>query len=122
MKKWAALTVLLYILLLVALTVPVSLIAFGRWWFPKDAGTIVGDAAEIYQEWGYWTWLALMGSGQALLLVVPVKIAERKLKSRRPLLVPIVTTAFFLANLFLSGLISLLCALFAEKGFDLFTA
>src|SRR5207248_5299241 len=102
MKRWALLTVLLYLLALVVLTVPVVLVTFGEWWGRKKSAEIsVSDAFAIYQEWGYWIWLGIMGLGQALLLLVPVAIARRRLPARRPLLIPIITTGFLLANIFL---------------------
>jgi hypothetical protein len=121
MKRWATLTVLLYLLTLVVLTVPVVLVTFGKWWGYKHSAEIsVSDAFAIYQEWAYWVWLAIMGLGQALLLLVPVGIARRRLPARRPLLTPIVTTAFLLANIFLWAVISVCCAIFKEKAFDAF--
>jgi hypothetical protein len=120
MKRWAVLTVMLYVLVLVALTVPVILICFGDWWLGKDRGVGWEEAVPAYQELGYWLWLALMACGQALLLFAPVGIAERRLTPRRPLLVPVITASFFLANLFLGGMLSALCILFKDKALDLF--
>jgi heme A synthase len=56
-------------------------------------------------------------AGQVLLLLLPINIAERRLPSRRPLQTPVIVTAFFLANLFLAGIVSILCAAFKEDGF-----
>ena len=74
------------------------------------------DALKIYLHWGYWLWLAVLVAGQALLLLLPINIAERRLPARRPLKMPVLVSAFFLANLFLAGLLSLLCANFKEDG------
>src|SRR5262245_43395674 len=121
MKRWAILTVLLYALALVVLTVPVVLVCFAKWWGGQHSAEIsVSEAWSIYQEWGYWVWIGIMGLGQALLLLVPVGIARRRLPARRPLLVPIVTTAFLLANIFLWAVISLGCAVFKEGAFEVF--
>src|SRR6266853_972214 len=68
MKRWAVLTVMFYVLALVALTVPVILICFGDWWLGKDRGVGWEEAVPAYMELGYWLWLALMACGQALLL------------------------------------------------------
>src|SRR6266567_1222946 len=68
MKRWAVLTVILYVLLLVALTVPVILICFGDWWLGKNRGIGSEAALAAYQELGYWLWLALLALGQALFL------------------------------------------------------
>src|SRR6266702_3660367 len=112
MKRWAVLTVMLYVLVLIALTVPIILICFGDWWLGKDRGVGWDEAWAAYNEIGYWLWLALMACGQALLLFAPVDLAERRLTPRRPLLVPIITTSFFLANLLLAGIVSVLCIVF----------
>jgi len=115
MKRWAILTVSLYALALLALTVPVILVAFAG----KNSFT-VKQAAEIYSQWGYWLWLAILVAGQALLLLLPMKITQRKFIPRRALKVPCIVTAFLLANLFFAGILDILCAAFKEEGFSIF--
>jgi len=121
MKRWAVLTVLLYALALVLLTMPVMLIAFGNWGI-KSQGTIsLQYVLEIYQAWGYWLWLAVLAVGQALLLIVPIDLSQKKLPARRKLKVPVIVSAFFLANLFVTGIFSILCAIFKDNVFILFS-
>jgi len=122
MKRWAALTVLLYLLTLLVLTLPVLLIAFGGWWVDKNKTPVISwsDALACYQQWGYWVFLVVMGLSQVFLLLAPVGIAERRLTARRPLLVPVVTTAFLLANIFLGAALAVGCTLFKEKAFEAF--
>ena len=94
MKRWAVLTVLLYALALLLLTVPVMLVAFGNW----ARITMVSacrNALQIYLQWGYWLWLAVLVAGQALLLLLPINIAERRLPARRPLKIPVIVTGIF---------------------------
>ena len=112
MKRWAALTVLLYAVALLLLTVPAIWIAFNGW---SDKGVSLQKTLEIYLHWGYWLWLAVLVAGQALLLLLPINIAERRLPARRPLKIPVIVTAFFLANLCFAGLLSILCALFQGR-------
>jgi hypothetical protein len=119
MKRWAALTVLLYAVALLLLTAPVLLDAFGDWG-GKGPGISLQDIGAVYRHWGYWLWLAVLVTGQALLLLLPINIAERRLPARRPLRTPLIVTAFFLANLCFAGIFSLLCAIFADKAFELF--
>jgi len=114
MKRWAVLTVLLYALALLLLTVPVLLMAFGGW--AKNGVMGLPDALKMYLDWGYWLWLAVLVAGQALLLLLPINIAERRLPARRPVKVPVIVTGFFLANLFVAGLATLLCTAFKENG------
>ena len=115
MKRWAVLTVLLYALALVVLTLPLVLVAFGSWFKPGPQIPLTENLA-LFKNWGYWLWLAVMIAGQLLLLLLPINIAERRLPARRPLRIPVIVTAFFLANLCLAGLTSLLCAIFKENG------
>jgi hypothetical protein len=117
MKRWAALTVLLYTVALLLLTAPVLLVAFGGW--AKNGVIGLPDALKIYLQWGYWLWLAVLVAGQALLLLLPIHIAERRLPARRPLKIPVIVTGFFLANLFFAGLLTILCVVFKEEGVGL---
>ena len=118
MKRWAVLTVLLYALALLLLTVPVVLIAFGAWGIKSDDYTSLSGALKMYSFWGYWLWLAIMVAGQALLLLLPVNIAERRLPARRPLKTPVIVSAFLLANLCFAGIFSVLCAIFTDNAFN----
>lgn len=121
MKRWAVLTVIIYALALVLLAVPGIVIAFsGKSLFS------LRQAVTVYNEWGYWLWVALLVGGQAVLLLLPVNIAQKRLPARRNLKVPIVVSAFFLALLVLAGGLSLIAAIYGDNipdyyniGFDL---
>jgi uncharacterized membrane protein len=119
MKRWAILTVCLYALALVVLSLPVTLIALGDWGKTNNH-TGFNDALKMYSNWGYWLWLGILLAGQALLLLLPLQFAERRLPARRPLKIPVIVAAFFLANLCLAGIFSVLCAIFTDRAFDLF--
>jgi len=116
MKRWAILTVLLYGVVLALLTVPVIFLLFlGK----SEQGAItplmsLTDILSWYKEWGYWVWLAVMLAGQALLLLVPVGLAERRLPARRGLWAPILTASFLLANVFFGAILSIECAAFGD--------
>jgi hypothetical protein len=120
MKRWAVLTVLLYALALLVLTMPVMLIAFANWGL-HDTNIGLHEVFQSYAYWGYWLWLGILVAGQALLLLLPINIAERRLPARRPLKIPIIVTAFFLANLFIAGIFSMLCAAFHDAAFYCFS-
>lgn len=117
MKRWAVLTVLLYALALLVLTVPVLLTAFGDW---GGHSMTRQDILGVFQSWAYWLWLAILIAGQFLLLLLPIHIAERRLPARRPLKTPVLVTAFFLANLVLTGLFAILCAVFGDEAGEYF--
>ena len=119
MKRWAVLTVLLYTLALLLLTVPVLLMAFGNWGF-YNHGLTLKNALHLYRDVGYWLWLAVLVAGQASLLLLPINLAERRLPARRPVKVPVIVTGFFLANLLFAGLLAVFCAAFKEEGFGIF--
>lgn len=122
MKRWALLTVLLYALALILLSVPVFGAAFGNWGKNpnNDSSIRLHDILAFYSYWAYWLWLAVLVAGQTLLLLLPINIAERRLPARRPLKIPLIVTAFFLANLLFAGIFSILCALFKDKAFEHF--
>jgi hypothetical protein len=119
MKRWAILTVLLYALALLVLTIPVTAVAFGNWGLKNDSTGLKG-ALDIYANWAYWVWLAVLVAGQFLLLLLPIDLSECRLPSRRKLKIPVIVTTFFLMNLFLAGLLSILCAIFKDGGFGIF--
>jgi uncharacterized membrane protein YhaH (DUF805 family) len=116
MKRWAILTVLIYALALFILTVPMLWLAFHRWSDNTNSVEIFG----LFKFWGYWLWLAILVTGQALLLLLPINIAERRLPARRPLKIPVIVTAFFLGNLLFAGIISIICAVYGDKVPDSF--
>jgi hypothetical protein len=120
MKRWAVLTVLLYALTLLLLTAPIILLAFANWG-KNPGGMALKDIVQLYLHWGYWLWLAVLAGGQMLLLLVPIDLSEKRLPSRRKLKVPVIVGAFFLANLFAAGVFSILCAIFKDDAFNLFS-
>jgi hypothetical protein len=122
MKRWAILTTCLYALALIVLSIPVFAIAFGNWGKNHNNGGSMGlhNILDFYSNWGYWLWIAVLGTGQFLLLLLPINIAERRLPARRPLKIPVIVTAFFLANLVFAGIFSILCAIFTDHAFDYF--
>jgi hypothetical protein len=118
MKRWAIFTVFLYALALSLLAAPVVLLAFA--WGKRDMHIDLHGLGQFYANWGFWLWLGVLVIGQALLLLLPINIAARRLPARRPLKIPVIVTAFFLANLCLAGLLSIFCAFFEEEGFQIF--
>jgi hypothetical protein len=118
MKRWAILTALLYALALLLLTVPLLLTSFGNW--TTGGGMKLQEAFNVYSQGWYWLWLGMLVAGQALLLLLPINTAERRLPARRPLRVPVIVTGFFLANLVFAGLVAVFCAIFKEEGFGIF--
>jgi hypothetical protein len=114
MKRWAFVTVLLYALCLLGLTAPVMLLGWAKFtgtgWDMKW-----GETLELYSAWGYWLWLAVLLAAQALLLVVPVRAAERRPRPRRHVWTMWLTASFLLANLASAGLMAVLAALAGDQ-------
>lgn len=106
MKRWAWLVMGLYFAALVVLAFPLTLAAFyPKWDVP----------AQIYGTVGLWCWIGVLLIGQALLLLVPVMFAEKRLKSRRPLLVPVITSALLFALLAGAGGLALFCGIWGDR-------
>ena len=119
MKRWAILTVILYALALILLTVPTAFVALGDWG-DISHGMSLNEIWRLYANFGYWLWLAVLVGGQFLLLLLPIHIAERRLPARRPLKTPVLVTGFFLAVLFFAGILSLLCGIFGDRASKFF--
>jgi hypothetical protein len=113
MKRWAIVTVALYGLLVVLLSIPI-MVLFGLEKTNPESGWRwnigLREILDAIQTWWYWMALGMFGIAQAAMLVVPVAVAERRPKARRRLLVPVVTAAFLLAGLFLTGVFGILVA------------
>ena len=110
MKRWGLLVTAFYLVALVVLSLPITTAAF------LEPGTNIYKMLEMYQQWGFWVWIFIMLCGEALLLFVPVRYADRRLKSRRPLLVPIITSGFFLGTLVFVGFLSIFAGIWGDEG------
>ena len=97
MKRWGIVTAGLYAGALVLLTVPVIVFAF-----PNASGP-----EQIYSAWGYWAWVIFMTLCALLLIMVPVRLARARDRSRRPVALTIGVTGLFLTVLILSATASI---------------
>jgi hypothetical protein len=113
MKRWGWLVAGLYMLALVALSLPALMAAFWPDMHVRELG-------KVFVAWPYWAWIVLMGVSALLLLAVPVRVAERRWKGRRPLAVPIVTAGLLLALLTLCALLSIDVGLWGDHAPPLF--
>lgn len=127
MKRWAIVTVLLYGVMLLLLTVP-AILFFGLQWaksppvgWELESG-ILGNAVDLFSQWGYWLWFGVMLLAQVLLLLVPVAVAERRPRPRRRLKLAKVVTGLLLANLFLAGIMSLAVVVWGDDTGEFFDA
>jgi hypothetical protein len=111
MKRWAVIVAALYSLMLGVLSVPVMLAA----WAPlkgfqnaPEGMKSIKWAVEIYGQWQWWVWLAVMGLAQAAMLAVPVRVASRRPMSRCPLALTVLTGGLMMGGL-VTGTIYSLC-------------
>src|SRR4051812_27885199 len=122
LKRWAVLVAGLYCLLLFLLVAPLAMICWVKWSSQPPAGLkfemSFSDLLDGYKEWGFWVWLAVLVTAQALLLLVPLDLRERRLTPRVSILVPMGTAAFLLANLFFAALLCLSLTVFGDKALD----
>lgn len=108
MKRWGIAVLGLYLVVLTVIGAPLILVAF----WPEIG---VREALECYVHMPYWIWILVMVIGEMLLLLVPVRNTERRPKSRRILLVPIITTSFFLVALVFLFLTSIMFAVWGDE-------
>lgn len=119
MKRWALVTVLLYLIALVGLTAPVLIDCFCLG--SEDGRMPVSEVCRVYSQWGYWVWIGVSLLGQVLLLLVPVVAAEGRPQRRRRLFVPVITSAFLLALVCVSAVTSIAAGIWGDHVDKLFS-
>jgi len=92
MKRWALLVVFLYLLILVALTSPLILVAF----YPEMKAPY---ALSVYLEWIYWAGVGVMLVAQAVMLLVPVELSLGRSTTRWSVLWPILASGLMVGVL-----------------------
>ena len=113
MKRWAIITVGLYLVAVLSLSGPVWLAAFG--WGPGSWRMDLPKILSAFNHWGYWVWIGVSVIGQVLLLVVPVASAAQRPQQRRRLLVPVVTAAFLMAFICVSAIVALAAGIWGDN-------
>ena len=115
MKRWALVVLGLYLLILIVLTVPVILLAFAPWKGSNPAEAVrLAEAVGVFAAWPYWLWVAVMILGQAVLLKVPVNLAERRPIARRSLVPPVIVAGMMMGSLAVGGIYSLVEVFFHD--------
>ena len=108
MTKWAFVTVLLYICLVVIVFMPlVTCVAFYNW-------ADVSEILEAYTAWQFWLLCGIITVIQALMLLFPVRTAAEAPKPQRLIWVPVVTAALLFSILFLGVVWSILAAIWGD--------
>lgn len=100
MRRWAVWVVLLYFLILVAVTGPLIWVAF----FPlKESDSILLP----YVFWPYWAALGAFLVAQAVMLMVPVDQVHERPRAQRHVLAPILSAGLMVGVLGVGTLLSL---------------
>ncbi|MCX5638319.1 MAG: hypothetical protein NTX52_11600 [Planctomycetota bacterium] len=108
MAKWAFITVLLYICLVVIIFVPLV------WWVAFYGTFNASDVLETFTVWQFWLVCGIITAIQALMLLFPVKTVAEAPKPQRLIWVPIVTAALLFSILVLGVVWSILMAIWGD--------
>jgi len=108
MAKWAFVTVLLYICLVVVVFVPLV------GWLAFLGETSISDILEAYTAWQFWLFCGIITAIQALMLLFPVKTDAEAPKPQRLIWVPVVTAALLFSILVLGVVWSILMAIWGD--------
>ncbi len=103
MKRWALVTVGLYVLIMAALAIPLVVAAFGEWPTAELLEGFRNIDAAFDNSWFFvtaWVWIGVMALCQLGLLVVPVRVAGGRSVSRRWIVWPVLAACVLLAVLF----------------------
>ncbi len=96
MKKLAIIIVLMYAFILIALTWPILLACF----YPIDP-------SEVFKIWSYWVFLIIMLFCQTGLLLIPVRIENKRPITKRAIYLPLIISGFLIGCL----LFGVICAI-----------
>ena len=108
MKPWHLIVAGLYLLVLAALVAP--LYALGFWQWPS-----AGQFAAFFGSGPVWLTLAAMGLCQLVLLLVPVRIANRRRITRGALWPTVLVGALMMGLLGLAAAVSVHAAILGDK-------
>jgi len=113
MTKWAFVTVLLYISLVMVLFAPLV------WWLGFLGDAAIYKMLEMYGLWQFWSLFAIFILIQAGLLLVPVKIASDSYQPRRHVWVPIAATALAMSIALIGIIWSILVAIWGDEPLEI---
>jgi len=97
-KRWAVLVVVLYVLIFIALTMPLLLVAF----YPTLSVTmpkVMHEVIDTVFVWQYWVALGVMAAAQAVMLIVPVELSLGRTTTQKSLLWPILASGLMMGVL-----------------------
>lgn len=111
MTKWAFVTVLFYITVVVLVFVPV--VGWAAWFYDGQE-TQLSDILEAYQFWPFWIFFGVVLLIQAALLFVPVKIATQAPQPKRHIWISAAATALAFSVVLVGIIWSIVVAIFGD--------
>jgi len=117
MVKWAFITVVLYILLVVLLVIPA---AFGLADVVGGKGSNFLDFFELanYRQWQWWVVIGVIVLIQAMLLLYPVSRGKERPKPQRALWVSTVVAGILFSLLMLGVFASVAAAIWGDRAYN----
>jgi hypothetical protein len=113
MRKWGIFVSLFYACIVLGLLVPAAVVLGGD--HTPFASAFFSDLAGVYRDWFTWISVAVVLSGQILLLFLSVDTSWKRLKPRMHIAVTCAVACLLLAGLTLAAFVSFDAA-FPEKG------
>jgi hypothetical protein len=120
MRKWGIVIAMVYALIVLGLLVPVFVVLAGE--FSPLSPDFYKAMREMCGWWGLWMPVAVVLSGQAILLFLSVDTSFKRLKPRAHIAVSCIAASMLLALLTFAGLSSLGAAVYSDKFLDRYWA
>lgn len=117
MRKWGILISVFYALIVVGLLLPGMIFLFGGD-YSKSVSGFNDDLGHAFGSWIVWTVIAILLSGQALLLFLSVDTSRKRLKPRAHILTSVIVTSVLLALLALAMIFSIGVGVGRDKFMD----
>jgi hypothetical protein len=116
MRKWGAVVSLFYVIILVGLLVPLLTFLAGEYSLFSPA--FYNELKDACEAWILWLPVAVLLSGQAILLFLTVDTSQKRLKPRASIVVSCTVASMLFALLTFAALSSLGAVVYSDKFLD----
>lgn len=117
MRKWGILISVFYALIVVGLLLPGMIFLFGGD-YSKSVSEFKDGVGDAFGSWIVWIVIAILLSGQALLLFLSVDTSRKRLKPRAHIATSVIVTSALLALLALAMIFSIGVGVGRDKFMD----
>ena len=117
MRKWGIVVSLFYAVVVVVLLVPATMLLS---WSDPHSQAFYSDLRDLYKEWIVWVPIAILLSGQTILLFVSVDTSQKRARPRSRTLISVIVSSMLFALLTFAALSSLGAAAYKDKFLDLY--